>query len=275
MKTKIVYSDLDGTMVGPAGCFFRAADHALTLEPARALLDLHAAGVTLVLVSGRTRAQLVEACRVFGADGYVAELGSVIGWELGRGHEVLRGAMPASFDGSPADVVEAAGLPARMFARWPGRIEYHAPWHVGHDGDVMLRGLVDVAEVERWLGEQDFGWLRLHDNGVLPPRRPTTLLAEATPAHVYHLMPAGLSKGLAVAEDLARRGLAPADAAAIGDSVSDLDMAPHVDRVFVTANGARNPAVTGTAANLPNVSLLDAEVGLGWADAVQRILGAP
>jgi hypothetical protein len=260
-------------MVGPGGTFFRAADGALTLEPAHALVDLHAAGVTLVLVSGRTRAQLAEACRVFGAEGYVAELGSVIGWAQGREYDVLRGAMPASYGGTPAEVVEAAGLPARMFARWPGRIEYHSPWHVGHDGDVMLRGLVDVAEVQGWLADAGFGWLRLHDNGVLPARRPTSLRAEATPAHVYHLMPDGLSKGLAVAADLARRGFGADDAAAIGDSVSDLDMAPHVEWMFVTANGARNPAVVESVARLPNAELLDAEVGLGWAAAIRRALG--
>jgi hydroxymethylpyrimidine pyrophosphatase-like HAD family hydrolase len=270
--TRIVYSDLDGTMVGPGGTFFRAADHTLTLEPARALLELHAAGVTLVLVSGRTRAQLVEACRVFGAEGFVAELGSVIGWEQGRRHEVLRGVMPASYAGAPADAVEAAGVPARLFEHWPGMIEYHSPWHVGHEGDVMLRGCVEVAEVESWLAGEGFGWLRLHDNGVLPARRPTSLRPEAIPAHVYHLMPGGLSKGSAVARDLDRRGLTPADAAAIGDSLSDLDMAAHVERVFVTANGARNPAVVSAVGALRNAELLGDEVGLGWADAVRRIL---
>jgi hypothetical protein len=269
---RIVYSDLDGTMVGPGGDFFRTAEDQLTLAPARALLDLHAAGLTLVLVSGRTRAQLFEACRVFGADGYIAELGSVIGWGHGREHEVLPGAMPACAGPTPAATVHAAGLPERMFARWPGRIEFHSPWHVGHESDVMLRGLVDIAEVERWLSDEGFGWLWLHDNGVLPPERPTTLRPEATPAHVYHLMPGGLSKGTGVGRDLARRHLAATDAAAIGDSASDLAMAAHVERLFITSNGARNPVVAESVASSPNAELLDAEVGLGWAEAVRRIL---
>ena len=34
----------------------------------------------------------------------------------------------------------------------------------------MLRGQVDVAEVNAWLAEQGAPWLRLHDNGLLPPR---------------------------------------------------------------------------------------------------------
>ncbi len=76
----IVYSDLDGTMVGPRGSFWLDADRKLTDEPSKALLALHRAGIALVLVSGRTRAQLVEAGRIFGADGFIAELGSVVVW---------------------------------------------------------------------------------------------------------------------------------------------------------------------------------------------------
>src|SRR5664280_2907901 len=72
------------------------------------------------------------------------------------------------------------------------------------EADVMLRGLVDIADAQDWLATQGFGWLRLRDNGVLPPGRPTGLDAAAVPTHVYHLMPAGLSKGLAVRHDLAR-----------------------------------------------------------------------
>lgn len=94
MTVRVVYSDLDGTMVGPRGCFFRTEDAALTLAPAEALLALHAAGVALVLVSGRTRAQLTDAARVFGADGFVGEMGAVLGWDGGRSGRVLPGAFP-------------------------------------------------------------------------------------------------------------------------------------------------------------------------------------
>jgi hydroxymethylpyrimidine pyrophosphatase-like HAD family hydrolase len=272
VSVRVVYSDLDGTMVGPAGCFFRTLD-GFSLEPARALVDLHEAGVALVLVSGRTRLQLIEACRIFGADGFIGELGSLIGWDNGRSHEVLAGAMPAAHDGrTPAEVIEAQGLPAALFARYPGRLEYHSPWHTGHEGDVMLRGRVPVDEVEAFLAGEGFGWLRLHDNGVLPERRPTTLSPEVVPAHVYHLMPDGLSKGLAVARDLARRGLSPAEAIAIGDSASDLTMAEQVSRFFLTANGLRHPDMQSWVDSHGNVTVCEGAVGLGWVEAVRWAL---
>ncbi len=71
-----------------------------------------------------------------------------------------------------------------------------------------------------------------------------TLDDDPLPPRVYHLMPRGISKGAAIAWDLERRGLSPADAVAIGDSVSDLEMAPAVGRLWITANGA---AVDGMA----------------------------
>lgn len=275
MSVRVVYSDLDGTMVGPGGCFFRSLA-SVTLEPAKALADLLDAGIALVLVSGRTRVQLVEAARIFGAEGFIGELGSVIGWDHGREHEVLPGAMPASYgDRTPAEVIEALGVPEALFARYPGRLEHHAPWHVGHEGDVMLRGKIDLTDAERWLTAQGLDWLRVHDNGVLPERRPTTLDAAAIPAHVYHLMPDGLSKGHAVARDLERRGLSAQDAVAIGDSVSDLAMAPHVGRFFLTANGLRHPDMAGWTAADPNIVVCDEAVGLGWTQAVRWALDQP
>ncbi|MDQ6650405.1 MAG: HAD hydrolase family protein [Actinomycetota bacterium] len=259
-------------MVGPMGCFFRAEDHALTLEPARALVALHAAGIALVLVSGRTRAQLVEAGRIFGADGFVGELGAVLGWDGGRSAEILTGDMPPSMAAAPAAAIEETGVVVRLFERYPGRLEYHAPWHLGHEADVMLRGNVDAADAARWLADEGFGWLVLSDNGVLPMTRPTGLDPAALPAHVYHLMPAGLSKGLGVARDLARRGLSSEQAVAIGDSASDLEMAPFVGRLWVTANGARQPHMPALMAALDNVVTADEAVGPGWAQAVRAAI---
>jgi hydroxymethylpyrimidine pyrophosphatase-like HAD family hydrolase len=95
-----------------------------------------------------------------------------------------------------------------------------------------------------------------------------TLAADALPPHVYHLMPRGISKGNAIIWDLARRGLQAADAVAVGDSVSDLEMAPAVGRLWVTANGA---AVDGMGARLdavPNARVTGAAMGEGWAQAV-------
>jgi hypothetical protein len=273
---KVLYTDLDGTMVGPYGNFFAADDRSPTLAPARALVELHRAGVALVLVSGRTRAQLQEAGMIFGADGFVAELGALVGWDHGRSVQLLAGATPPEYAGrAPVEVMTSAGLVDAMFARWPGRLQWHAPWHAGHEADAMLRGQVDPAEVEAWLAAAGWDWLRVRDNGVLPPYD-WPGLQPGRPTHILHVMPDGLSKGGAVGWDLTRRGLGPADAVAVGDSASDLGMAAAVGRMWVTANGAaaaHMPTLLAAArAAGQDVRVTAEPVGVGWAEAVLTAL---
>jgi hypothetical protein len=272
VTSRIVYTDLDGTMVGPRGSFWHTAQGQLTDTPAAALLELHRAGVPLVLVSGRTYAQLVEAARLVAADGVIAELGSLVGWSRGETH-LLTGELPERYRGrAPLEVVVELGVVAQLFAEHPGRLEWHAPWHADHTGDAMLRGRVDALAVDAWLAERGLGWLTLKDNGVIPALPGTGLDPDVLPVRVYHLMPRGISKGAAIAWDLERRGIDPADAVAVGDSASDLDMAPAVGRLWITANGAEADGMTALLAAVPNVQVTRAAVGEGWAQAVRESL---
>ncbi|SFK87555.1 HAD family hydrolase [Geodermatophilus ruber] len=270
MGTRVVYTDLDGTMVGPRGSFWHTAGRALTADPAAALLDLHRAGVALVLVSGRTFEQVVEAARIFAADGAVAELGSVVSWDAGRGVHRLSGELPARYaQRTPMDVMAELGVVEDLLARHPGRLEWHAPWHATHEADALLRGRVDPLAVDAYLAEAGLGWLTLKDNGAIPASSRMTLAPDVLPPRVYHLMPRGISKGAAIAWDLERRGLTPADAVAIGDSVSDLEMAPAVDRLWITANGATVDGMADLLSAVPNVTVTEGPMGEGWAQAVR------
>jgi hydroxymethylpyrimidine pyrophosphatase-like HAD family hydrolase len=270
---RIVYTDLDGTMVGPRGSFWHTATSEPTLDPASALAELHRAGVRLVLVSGRTHAQLLEAARIFAADGLIAELGSVVGWVGGRRTHLLTGALPAEHAGrTPMALMQELGVVDALLAEHPGRLEWHEPWHADHSADAMLRGRVDPMSVDAWLAERGLGWLTLKDNGAIPAASRMRLDREALPPRVYHLMPRGVSKGAAIAWDLERRGLDPADAVAIGDSVSDLEMAPAVSRLWVTANGAAVDGMPQLLAAVPNVTVTGRPMGEGWAQAVRASL---
>jgi hypothetical protein len=273
VTTRIVYTDLDGTMVGPRGSFWHTAGRDLTADPAAALLDLHRAGVPLVLVSGRTFEQVIEAARIFAADGAIAELGATVAWDAGRGMHRLRGAFPEGFgDQTPMAAMAELGIVEELIAEHPGQLEWHAPWHTTHDTDALLRGRVDPLAVDAWLTERGEGWLTLKDNGAIPATSRMTLDDDPLPPHVFHLMPRGISKGAAIAWDLERRGLTADDAVAIGDSVSDLDMAPAVGRLWITANGASVDGMLGRIETLPNASVTDAAMGEGWAQAVRASL---
>jgi len=270
VAARIVYTDLDGTMVGPRGSFWHTAGRELTDEPAAALFDLHRAEVPLVLVSGRTFEQVLEAARIFAADGAIADLGATVAWDSGRGMHRLRGELPLEFgDRTPMDVMAELGVVDRLIAQYPGQLEWHAPWHATHSADALLRGRVDPLAVDAWLAEQGFGWLTLKDNGAIPATSRMTLAPSPAPPHVLHLMPRGISKGAAIAWDLQRRGLTSSDAVAIGDSVSDLDMTPAVGRLWITANGAAVEGMADRLAAVPNVSVADGAMGEGWAQAVR------
>lgn len=259
---RVVYSDLDGTMVGPNGCFFRGADRSITAEPAAALVDMHRAGLALVLVSGRSHASLREAGDIFGADGFIGELGGIVAHEGGHQIEVMRGAMPPDIDGTPVDAMHRGRVLEMLQDRWPGRVQLHDPWHEDHLVDLLLRGDLPVDEADALLAHHGFGWLRLHDNGVMPPDRRFDGL-HVDPIRYYHLLPAGITKAVAIESDLRRRGLRAANAIAIGDSLSDLQMATQVGRMFLVANGA--------AAYTPadNVVLTEGAMGLGWVEAIR------
>jgi hydroxymethylpyrimidine pyrophosphatase-like HAD family hydrolase len=90
--------------------------------------------------------------------------------------------------------------------------------------------------------------------------------------HVYHLVPDGIGKGLAVARDLERRGIDPAEALAIGDSASDLEMAPQVGQFSLVENGARPPHMAELVGAHPNVRVEQGSHGAGWSAAVRRAL---
>jgi hydroxymethylpyrimidine pyrophosphatase-like HAD family hydrolase len=262
-------------MVGPRGSFFHAEGPAvstdpfrpgppvLTLEAAHALVDLHAAGITLVLVSGRTRPQLVEAAAIFHADGFIGELGAIVAWDDGRHSTILRGAMPERYTQVPEDLLH------ELIAANPGKLELHTPWHTGRELDVMIRGKVDVPATDAWLRDAGFGWLSLRDNGLIAPHLMPHL--GAIP-HVYHLVPDGVGKGEAVAWDLARRGVDPADAIAIGDSASDLTMARSVGRMHLVANALRHPDLPGLLPSHDNVVVEKEPLTVGWASAIRTAL---
>nr|MDT0666439.1 HAD hydrolase family protein [Micromonospora sp. DSM 115978] len=112
--------------------------------------------------------------------------------------------------------------------------------------------------------------LSMRDNGLIPASLMPDLGAHP---HIYHLVPDGVSKGEAVAWDLARRGIARHEAIAIGDSSSDLAMAPHVGRMHMVANGVRHLEVTGILGAYDNVVLEPGALGAGWTGAVRSAIG--
>jgi hydroxymethylpyrimidine pyrophosphatase-like HAD family hydrolase len=259
----LLFSDVDGTLVGRDGSLLADLDGTPTLAAAEALVAAHLAGLEVVLVSGRTAAQLRETGRLLGCRDAIAELGTVL--VRGRDEELFWGQAPRDLGACPAEALERSGALAVLLESLPG-LEPHTPWHLGRRGTFLLRGQADPAEADALLAGRGLGWARLVDNGRLRGAYPHL---GPGPTHAYHLLPGGVSKAGTAAAYLAGRGLAAAEAAAIGDSPADLQLASVAGAMFLVANGAWAADLGDPATP---VIVTPSAAGHGWAEAVAALL---
>jgi hydroxymethylpyrimidine pyrophosphatase-like HAD family hydrolase len=91
--------------------------------------------------------------------------------------------------------------------------------------------------------------------------------------HVYHLVPAGASKGRAVARHMQARGYAPQECIACGDSREDLTAAGVVGTFWLMANAlVRDPGLEPELRDRAGVAITEAGYGAGVYEAVVTTL---
>lgn len=263
LRPRVVYTDLDGTLLGPGASLFAAPGGGVTGLAAEAVATLHRAGVALVPTSGRAEATVREAARILGADGYIAELGGI----TVRGDEVVRERGAHRGADTPYRAMIRSGAAGMLLDAYRRRLELHAPWALHRECSMLFRGHLDLAEARERLSASRYDWLALEDNGIIPRRYPGLDVEEV---HVYHLVPLGVSKAAAAAADLEARRLSANEAVAVGDSPTDVALAPYVGALFVVANGAY--AVSPDAPG--NVFVTEAANGDGFAEAILGLLAA-
>jgi hypothetical protein len=260
--------DLDGTMLGRGASLLRDADGGFSLLAVRGLEAAHRAGAEVVIKSGRRKAQVFEDARIIGQSAYIYEMGC--GLVDGAEEVFLTGAYQPRPDETVHEQVERSGAPQLLLDSFPGKLEFHAPWHTDRQFTHLFRGEVDLAEVEALLAEHGNADLRLVDNGISERRSPAL---DVDTIHTYHLIPATAGKANAVAAHMCRRDFEPDQVIAVGDSRGDLEVAGVVGRFFLVANGiARDPGVRDVAARYPNVTVTEEPMGAGFYEAVVRSL---
>jgi hydroxymethylpyrimidine pyrophosphatase-like HAD family hydrolase len=129
MPLRCVYTDLDGTLLGPGGVLFRDPEGAFSMAQARALEACARAGAEVVIMSGRREPQVHEAARLMGQTSYIYEAGCA--FAIDRETTLLTGELQPGEDGTIYEQIEERGIPRMLFDHFPGRLEYHSPWH--HD----------------------------------------------------------------------------------------------------------------------------------------------
>jgi len=271
-ETRVIYSDVDGTLLGPGGCLFLDSNHGFTSSPAQAIVSCHLHKIDVVLVSGRNRAQLHSDVRILGFKNWISELGCQIAYNLG---EVLVSNI-GDFQAGEETVwkaIEESGAPQLLLDEYDRRLEYHLPWSENREFTHMFRGRIDVEEANALLKKNGFTELKIIDNGKVR-RRSARLDPQITEVHAYHLLPTASSKTSAVRKDQETRGIAKGMCAAIGDSIADLELAPEVGVLFLVRNAVlENPEILERLGDYPNVFITHEEMGLGWAEAIRFLIG--
>jgi phosphoglycolate phosphatase len=267
MPLRCVYTDLDGTLLGPGGVLFADPEGGFSMAQARALEACARAGAEVVIMSGRREPQVQEAARLMGQTSYIYEAGCA--YAIDREKTLMTGEMQPDGSGTIYEQIEERGIPRLLFDHFPGRLEYHSPWHHGRVLSHLFRGKIDVDEANALLGEHGDDDLRLLDNGAIG----TPMAAIDGPTHAYHLVPRMVSKANAVAAHARARGYDPSECIAVGDSVEDLEVAAAVGRFFVVANGPeRDPGLRAYLPSWDNVTVTEGAMGDGFYEAVVSTL---
>jgi phosphoglycolate phosphatase len=262
LSLRCVYTDLDGTLLGPGGSLFRDAQGGFSTMQAKALEACHRAGTEVVIMSGRREPQVHEGARLMGQTSYIYEAGCA--FVIDGEKTLLTGDLVPDENGTVYEQIEARGIPALLFGAFEGRLEYHAPWHEGRVLSHLFRGDVDVTAANALLAEHGHDDLRLLDNGAIGRPMPGI---EVT--HAYHLVPRRVGKAAAVAAHMRARGYGREETIAVGDSVEDLEVAGSVGRFFVVANGpAKDPGLRDSIGGRDNVTVTEGAMGEGFYEAV-------
>jgi len=270
LPLRVIYTDIDGTLVGPFGCFFRDSTYELTLRPARALLAAHARNVDVMLVSGRHKSQLRETARLLGCMNYIAELGTELVYNLGLEVITNTGEMALTCDSFYQSILDT-GVVDLLLETYQRKLEMHTPWSDERDCTPLMRGNVDLDSVHALLAERGFEQFELVDNGVIPRKSPTLDVPET---RAYHLVPRGVSKQLAVKVDQEHRAIKRQETVAAGDAAADLPLAESVGAFFMVRNGLdANPHLAEQIEAADNVFVTEGKMGDGWAEVVETLLG--
>ncbi|MBM6683816.1 HAD family hydrolase [Collinsella intestinalis] len=280
-RVRYVFTDLDGTMMGPGSCVLKNAAGEPSVDFAATLVELARAGIEVIPCSGRNRSMLHEDTRVLGLNSYIGEMGGLI--MLDREHndwEYFTADMPFDpADGkTPHEVIEAAGVCDEFVTRWPGMLEYHNDMANGYkyrEVTVGIRGEVDDAVAQ---GILDASGLPLDwvSNGYLNYiSAPTTLnLPEGVRGRAFNIQPRGLGKGRAIERFCERRGIDPAETLSIGDASSDFLMADATAQFVLVENGLKDPAAETFLAAHDSALLTHGRTIDGWVAAMRTVLAA-
>src|SRR3954447_14934803 len=137
---RVLYTDVDGTLVGPLGNLFWDSDRNPTLAAAEALVRAAREGLEGVALTGRPRAGMFEFARVLGLESWICELGGIRIYD--RGETVVH--EHRLFPGSVVPHDELHRAVEVLLEAYPGQLEEHSQCNAARESSFLLRGDVDT-----------------------------------------------------------------------------------------------------------------------------------
>jgi len=285
-----IYTDLDGTMFAPGGRMLTNHKGEPSLQLAEALVRLRQRGIEVIITTGRDVSSCTEIMRLANFDQFIGEMGCVTQYGYGENaqkHYNL-GEWPPEFTGqddsnsngdasmTPFERISQSEALAAFLDHFKGRIEELTFRH-NREVTHLLWGNVDTSpggEVEQFFAQHEPP-LQMYDNGIVHPKKHG--LTDVSEVHIYNLVPRGSGKGEAVAADMAKKGLAPEQVLAIGDSKGDLPMGKHTGS-FVLVTTPDDASLYGLAeaavAHPENLFATTLPTADGWVEFANALLKA-
>ena len=280
-RVRYVFTDLDGTMMGPNSTVLANASGEPSLDFVQTLIELKQAGVAVVPTSGRNRAMMREDTRLLGLNAFISEMGGIVMTDLSHDTwEYFTAEM--EYDPScgltPHEVIEQTGLCEAFITRYPGMLEYHNDMSAGYkhrEVTIGLRGEIPDEEAVALLDASGMA-LDWADNGFLNYiSAPTTLeLPEGVRGRAFNVMPKGLNKGRGIERFCEIVGIPREETLGIGDAASDFLMADHTGLFIMVENGLKDPGAEEFLATHDNAFVAPGRTVDAWVAGMRSLLEA-
>ncbi len=265
---KVIYSDLDGTLLNDKGCLIKDVEGKFFFDVVKLFKRISENNWDIVLASGRNKLQLKYNAMLLGVRNYIPELGCEMVYDFGE-------KVYPTFDVSKykyeigkggKDLIKIIDIFKNEF---PGKIDSHIDWSMERTYNALFFGDIDLEKANNLLFENGYEGLSLVDNGY---SNLVNLKLNVNHLRIYNLVPKGVDKSVAIKLDKKIRDLNSLDCIALGDSVEDLKMAKEVSYFFLMKDSIdKDPKIIDSVKNYDNVFITSKYMNRGWAEVIKYL----
>ncbi|MGM0365679.1 MAG: HAD family hydrolase [Actinomycetota bacterium] len=269
-ELRVIYTDLDGTILNDRGCLLKDGDNRYFLEAAGCIKRVGEKGIDLVLTSGRNKVQLRYNAQVMGVKNYIAELGCELVYDLGKDVRVTFDAEKINYDTNYGgkDLIRIIDI---LKGAFPGKIEGKVEWSKYRSYNALFFGEIDLREGNQILKEEGYEGLCLVENGKSAL---VDLDLDVGALYIYNLMPEGVDKGKAIAMDRKIRGIPLSGCIALGDSIADISMAGEVQFFFLMGDSLKEDGgFLKKLHSYDNIYITSEKMNRGWVEVIDYLTG--